>query len=439
MAAVADSTTEPHPARPAGTSVAIAFAAVALATVAWGLIADATGAGLGAPLPPFFASWMPRLDGTAVAWIALLGACVAAAVPLARGFGGAGLFVAGATALGLLARLAVAASRGGTGSWYSVFGLDPEAANEYLPALPALDLGLGDFLDRFAELAPSLPIHASAHPPGILLLTDAVGIDGPRGFAALVILTGIAAVPLTYATARRLDLGDGRARAAALMLAFSPAAMLYGVASADALFATLGIAATLLLVAGGAAVRLGGMAMLAVASFFSWALLAIGAFATLLVAQREGLREAAWIACGSAITLAAFYGSLYAITGYDPIGVLGAASEAYDLGISNARPWAFWVLGSPVAFFVALGLPISWYAARALGIANPIAVSLAAVVCAAALLGFSKAETERIWLFMAPLACLAAAALVPRDRVPLVIALLAGQAVLTELAVDTIW
>jgi hypothetical protein len=130
---------------------------------------------------------------------------------------------------------------------------------------------------------------------------------------------------------------------------------------------------------------------------------------------------------------------LYALTGYDPIGVLASASEAYELGISRARPWAFWVLGSPVAFFIALGLPISWYAARALGIGNAVAVSLAVVVVVAAVLGFSKAETERIWLFLAPLACLAAAAIVPRERLPLVVVLLAAQALLMELTLETIW
>lgn len=425
--------------RPGGTITALILSALALLVVAWGLIGNAAGASLGTPLPPFFATWMASLELTALPWIALFAVSVVAAVPLARGRGGPAFFLVSVTAIGLLARLALAASRGGIDSWYSVFGQDPEAANEYLPALPALRLGLGDFLDRFAEIAPSLPIHPSAHPPGLLLLTDALGISGPRGFAALVIVAGLAAVPLTYFAARRLELSEGRARAAALMLAFSPAAMLYGVASADALFATLGIIAVLLLVAGGVASRIAGMIALAVASFFSWALLAVGAFAVLVVAQREGLRRGALIAAGSGATLLALYGLLHAISGYDPIGVLSSASDAYDLGISNARPWAFWVLGSPVAFFVAVGLPISWYAARSLGIAGPVAVSLVAIVVVSALLGFSKAETERIWLFMAPLACLAAAAVIPRERVPLVIGLLAAQALAMELTLETIW
>ena len=49
-----------------------------------------------------------------------------------------------------------------------------------------------------------------------------------------VFLAGILAVPLTYWLARRLDMEEGRARVAAAMLAFSPGAMIYGVASADA-------------------------------------------------------------------------------------------------------------------------------------------------------------------------------------------------------------
>jgi methylthioxylose transferase len=424
---------------PDGTRTALVLAAVAALTVAFGLLAKAAGLGLGTPLPPFFATWDPALSAAALPWLAVLVLCAAASLPLAAGRGGPGTFVVAVTLLALAARLALAALRGGIEAAYSVFGSDPEAANEYLPALPALDLGLGTFLDRFAELAPSLPIHPSAHPPGMLLLADWTGATDPRSFAALVIVAGVAAVPLTYLAARRLELGEGAARAATLLVAFSPAAMLYGVASADALFATLGIGAALLLVAGGPVSRLAGMVVLAVASFFSWALLAAGAFAALLVAQREGVRRAAVLAAGAGLTVAAFYGVLHAISGYDALGTLAAANQAYELGISNARPWAYWVLGSPVAFFVALGLPISWYAGRALGIGNAIAVSLAAIVVVAAVLGFSKAETERIWLFMAPFAALAAATVVPTERLPGVIVLLVTQAALVELTLETVW
>ncbi len=425
--------------RPGGFRTALMLSSLAAATVAFGLIGDAAGVGLGTALPPFFATWSPEIGGAAILWLLLLAASTAGGVALARGFGGPLLFVAGATTAGLFARLALAASRDGTAAWYAMFGVEPEAANEYLPALAALDLGLGTLLDRFAEISPSLPIHPSAHPPGTLLLLDWLGIETPQAMAALIIAIGLLAVPLTYLFARRLDFEEGRARAAALLLAFSPAAMIYGVSSADSVFMTLGLIAALLLCAGGPATRIAGAAALAVASFFSWALLAIGAFSALLVAQREGLRRAIAVALAAGVALLAFYLGLYAVSGYDPLGVLAAANEAYELGISNARPWEYWVFGSPVAFFVALGLPVSWYAARAVGIGNEVAVALAVIVAVSALLGFSKAETERIWLFMAPLGCLAAAAIVPRRSLVVVIPFLASQAVVMELTLETIW
>jgi methylthioxylose transferase len=429
----------PGRAWPTGTATALALAALAVATVALGLIGHAAGLGLGTPLPPFFATWDPAIGPVALAGLAVLAAALAAAVPLARGALGTGGFLLAATALALAGRLGLGTVRDGVAGWYEVFSTDPEAANEYLPALPALDLGLGTFLDRFAELAPSLPIHASAHPPGMLLLLDGLGIDSARGMAALVIVAGVLAVPLTYALGRRLDLEEGRARIAALLCAFSPVAMLYGVTSADALFATLGALAALLLVAGGALTRIAGMAVLAVGSFFSWALLAIGAWSSLVVLSREGLRKALAVAIGAGVVLAGFYVALWAASGYDALGFLASAHEAYELGISRARPYLFWLFGSPVAFFVALGLPISFYAARALGRGADVAVALAVVVAVAALLGMSKAETERIWLFMAPLAVLAAAREMPRERLPLVLALLGAQAVAVELTLDTVW
>jgi hypothetical protein len=424
-----------------GTRTALALTAIALATIAWGLIASRSGVVLGTANPPFFLIYDTGFGGAGgLLWLTLLIGCAAAAVPLVRSAGSPLGFLVGVTLLGLGARLALAGVRDGTAGWYSMFGIDPEAGNEYLPALPALhSLGLHDFLDRYAELSPSLPIHPSAHPPGILLLTDRLGIGSAQGFAALVIAAGVLAVPLTFWAARRLDLEQGQARAAAAMLAFSPAAMLYGVASADALYATLGLAAVPLLVGRGLLSRVAGAAVLAVASFFSWALLAVGAFAALVVALRERLVEGIKVGVAIAGALVIFYALLHAVSGYDPLGVLHAANEAYDLGISNARPWIFWVLGSPVAFLVLSGAPVAWYAARALGTGHAIAVALAVVLLIASLLGFSKAETERIWLFFGPLACLAAAAILPRDRIPLVIGLLVAQGLLIELTMETVW
>lgn len=423
-----------------GTRTALALAVVAALTVATGLIVDAAGGGLGAPLPPFFASWDPRVDGAALLWLPLFALAAALAVALLRPSLSLLTFLAGALVLGLVLRLAVAAARDGIDGWYAVFGLDPEGGNEYLPVLPALDsLGTGAFLDRFAELAPTLPIHPSAHPPGTLLLADALGIDDPRPLAALMIALGALTVPLTYVLGLRVGLPDARARAATLLIALSPAAVLYGVVSTDAMFAALATAAACLLIGGSVASRVAGMVMLAIASFFSWALLAVGAFATVVVALRESVRAAAGLAIGAGLTVLALYAALYAASGFDPLGAIAAAGEAYDLGISSARPYVFWLFGSPVAFAVALGLPTAWYAARALGAGNEAAIGLAAIVLVAVLIGLTKAETERIWLFMGPPAAVAAAALVPLGRMPLVLAALAAQALAAGLLLETIW
>jgi hypothetical protein len=159
-----------------------------------------------------------------------------------------------------------------------------------------------------------------------------------------------------------------------------------------------------------------------------------------VVLRREGARAAALLAalCGAA--LLAFYAGLYAATGFDPIGTLLATGDVYRAGIASTRPYWYWLFGSPTAFLVVLGLPISWLALHALATARTVAVAIFAVLTLSAALGFTKAETERIWLFMAPFVCIAAAA-APGARAPLrpLLAALAVQALAWELAFNTVW
>ena len=88
---------------------------------------------------------------------------------------------------------------------------------------------------------------------------------------------------------------------------------------------------------------------------------------------------------------------------------------------------------------MALGLPTAWFAARALGTGNEVAVGLAVIVVVSVAVGLTKAETERIWLFMGPLAAVAAATLVPLRRMPMIVGLLVAQALATQILLDTIW
>ena len=151
------------------------------------------------------------------------------------------------------------------------------------------------------------------------------------------------------------------------------------------------------------------------------------------------MRRALTVAVACGVALALFYGALALATGYDPIGALRATESVYREGIAARRPYAFWVFGSPVAFLVALGPPIAWFALRSAGAREPAAVALVAVVVIAAVLGFSKAETERIYQFLVPLACIAAAITLPAQRLAITLGALAAQALAIELLLYTVW
>lgn len=408
-------------------------------TVAYGLVATAGGAELGTRLSPFLARWAPEAGPLALVAAVALAAGVAVVPRLSARSVSPAAFAAGALGLGLALRLALGAARGGIEGWYAVYQVpNVESASEYLPALPAFELGTRFFLDTFAEVGTSLPVHSVGHPPGLLTTLHLLGIDTAEGMAALTIGVGALAIPLAYLLARGL-LDEQRARTATLLYVFAPSATLLGATSADALYATLAVLACTALLARSSAVRALGPALLALASFFSYANLAVGAFAAALTWLRDGLRRSTVLAAGCAAGLVAFYGALHLATGFDPFGALASAESAYRGGIASTRPYAFWLFGSPVAFLVAAGLPIAWLALRSLGAGETVAVALFAVLGISAALGFTKAETERIYLFLVPLLCIAAAAALPPERLPPVLAALAVQALATELLFFTVW
>ena len=300
--------------------------------------------------------------------------------------------------------------RGGTGAWTRVFDESRsfEAANEYLPALPTVDLGPAYFLDRFAELVPSFPVHVAGHPPGLPLVMHALALDTPARLAAFCIVVGALGAPLTYGLARGL-FDERGARFAGLLMALSPQALMFGVTTADAVYLTLGLLAAWPLTRSSVRARVLGAVLLAIATLFAWSLLAIGAWAAILAWRRGGLRSAIVLSATCGAVLLAFHGAFSALTGFDPIGTVRATEEVYRLGIASTRPYWYWLFGSPVGFLLVLGLPITWLALRELARGTPEAVAIFAVLAIAAVMGFTKAETERIWLFFAPFVCLAAA------------------------------
>ncbi len=419
---------------------------VVVATVVVGTAIRQTVGGLGTASPPFVMAYEPdanlpwalvaTIAAAAVAWAAprLVRPELRLAPPA---------WLGALTLLTLLPGLALGASRNGTLGWREIFLLTEdgsfEAKNEYLSGLPALSYGPGYFLDRFAELVPSLPVNVAGHPPALMLVIDALRITSAGGLAALCIAAAVLTPALTYALARALGMAVPRARVAGVLAALSPMLLLLGVTSADAIFMAVGTVAAILLVSQRPVLRAAGCAALAIAAFFSWALLAIGAWAAVTVLAREGPRCAVLLVAGCGVAVLALDGGLSLLTGYDPIGALRATEAYYRNSVASRRPYAFWLFGSPVAFVVALGLPTAAGVLLAAQRRVPAAVALAVVIGVASVAGFTKAETERIWLPFVPLACVAAAAVLEPARLRLVAPLLAAQAVVLVLLFQTIW
>ncbi len=413
----------------------------ALVVLVVGLAAKALGDDWGAPAQPLVVFLRPALSTWALPAALVLGACLYVGVRLARGDLRLAPvpFAAAAFALTLLTRLALNVFRGGPGALDQPFvvGRAGEGRTEFLPALPFLEGGVGHFLSHFTEISPHLPIQAQGHPPGLLLTMHYLGIDTAAGLGGLTIVVGAAATPLLYLLARELT-GEGEARAATLLFVFVPTSLLYGATSADALFATLGVLAAVGLLARRPANRVLGAAALALATFFSYALLAVGAWAALVRWRREGIGAAIRMAALCVVVLVACFVALDLLTGFDLVAAIRATDDRYREGIARLRPYAFWFFGSPAAFVLMLG-PIAWFAARSLARKEASALALAIVIAVSVLAGYTKAETERIWIFLVPFACLAAARSLPRRWLAPVLAAATAQAVLIEIFLATKW
>src|SRR4051812_21517128 len=341
--------TEGKTARPrAPTLVPAALALGAAATVAYGISRDLGGVLLGAPHPPFIAAWDPRTHPAGWAAVALLVAALVGAPRLLAARVSPARFALGAFAGTLVLRLALAALRDGPAAWTRVFDLtrSGEAKNEYLAGLPALRYGVGFFLDRFAELVPSLPVHVAGHPPGLMAVIGALGVDTPARLAALCIVAGAASAPLTYALARGLA-PERTARVAAVLVAMAPGALQYGATSADALYLTLGLVAACGLASPGWPARGAGAVALAVASFFAWSLLAVGAWAILLLRLRAGPRRALEMAALCGLALGGLYARLAGAARLDTPRTVRATRRGYLPGGGPGRPSPIWGLRAP--------------------------------------------------------------------------------------------
>jgi hypothetical protein len=407
-----------------------------------GLALAGAGVSLGTPLPPFLMSWAPHVDSEV--WISAAAIAVALGVApvilerLPPGVAVAGALYVIAVGLGLAINLAHEGARG----WWAVFATGShgsfEGQFEYLPGLPLLRHGVGYFLAHFGPLLYWSTTHIKGNPPGPLIALHGLGVDDAQQMAALCVGVGALSAPLAYDLGRTLG-GERRGRIAGLLSSFSPAMLLFGVTSADYAFVTLGMLAACCLIRPGGRWLVAGAVATAVATFFSWLLFAIPAWAAVVVFVRRGWAAAARVAGAAAAGVVLFNGLLAVVAGYDPFSALAATEGYYRHGVAATRPYAFWLFGSPAAWILMVGLPIAWFSLRAALARDPAAIALWALVAAASLIGVTKAETERIWLPFIPLACVAAAGAVPTSRLRLLLLFLCAQALVIELLFFTVW
>ncbi len=269
------------------------------------------------------------------------------------------------------------------------------------------------------------------------MLVDWLGITSPEALAALTIGVGAMATPLLYVLGRQL-FDEATARVAALLFVFVPTSLLYGATSADAMFVTLALVAVVGLLSRRRLALAGGAIALALASFFSYALLAAGGWAGLVRWRRDGFKSMLTAALLCAGALVVFYAALAFFTGFNVLAAIEATNHRYHDGIANVRPYGYWVFGSPAAFLIMLG-PVAWFVARSLASREITALALTSIIVVTTLIGYTKAETERIWLFLVPLACLAAARALPERAVKPVLIALTAQAFVIEILYATRW
>lgn len=291
---------------------------------------------------------------------------------------------------------------------------------DYLAALDrvgSLPTFLASFVDRIAEY----PVHVQGHPPGFVAvawLLGRAGIAGPTPIALLCVIVGAASAPLALVVVR--DVAGARwARRSAPFVVLAPTALWIGT-SADAFFAGVGAAAVVLVVLstgthGGRRIllaTLGGFAFgFTILLSYGLVLLAIVPIAVAL-----HRRAVAPVIVSSAAALTVVL--LFARAGFWWVDGLFATRDRYFAGIASQRPYLLFLVANLSILAIAVGPAVAVGMARLRDARMWLLVGSAMVAIAAAdVSGMSKSEVERIWLPFTPFLLIAAASLVPAQRV----------------------
>lgn len=283
---------------------------------------------------------------------------------------------------------------------------------EYPAVVEQVDrVGVGPFVDTFTdpEVLAGYPIHVQGHPLGAALVfvgLDRVGLGGPTGGAAFLLLVGATAVPAVLLAVRDVA-GERRARQGAPFLALAPA-LIWTVTSADALYAALGAWAVASIVLATSDHRsparralfgvTGGM-LFGLGIHLSYGLAPLVLVPVAVAVARRRWAVLAWAAVGGAAVVTA-----WSAAGFWWFDGLAATRLRYVAGVATRRPYPYFaLLGNPAAVALALGPAVAVALARVRDRRLWLLAGGAfAAVAIADLSGLSKGEVERIWLPFLP-------------------------------------
>lgn len=349
--------------------------------------------------------------------------------------------------------------------------IQPEAKLEYFADIDRVNPNPVAFVRNYRKLVPTLSAHATTHPPGPILYLWAASCVFGQGIAAAawaaIIGTALSIYP--FSLLARTVLSPAASRYAIAMYAVTPALVLFGATSMDGVSVFFPLLAAYFFHKSWSQnpIRysiLTGLA-LAAAMFFTFMTVCIGfvfALEAALSSRSAAHADRIWrnlVYAG--LTFAFVHWLLFMVTNYNVIRAFNLARQAASAYRSELYPDLWHYLSVSVAnlaaFLIGVGVITvtlwwrevaeGWFAWRARRPTDLLSIALSAAVVLLAFATIFCVETERVWLFLAPLPVLAAARQLDRLETAhprslawcVVLALLFTQTLATELFLNTIW
>lgn len=330
------------------------------------------------------------------------------------------------------------------------------SAGEYLPTARAVaDQGLlkgsaeliGSYIERIPLDHPNnLPVHLAGHPPAAVLFFAVLVSLGVTStwWIGFIVAALAATIPVAIVLTLRELHALAAGRAIVPFLVTAPAAIWLAV-SADAVFATVGAWGIMVLSKSAARATTDGRTiawalvsglLLGIGTFMNYGFPLIGLVAITVLLVARNFRPLMWSVLAALVVAFAF-----ALAGFAWWEAYPVLEQRYWDGLASARPPSYWLWANIAALLFATGPVLGvgvlgtlgalvrnwrgiWSGAELSG--QPmdpekrviVLVSLAAIlmVVFADLSNMSRAEVERIWLFMVPWLLVSVALIPPRSR-----------------------